>query len=85
MKLGSKTKLNLDFLKIFNNTLSKYITNKQVFKCIGYIFGNIPLSNRGLVIFYLNFQNFLYVMLYQLTKFQYLTFFTFEDIKQLPF
>ena len=76
--------MNLDFLKIFDKPLSKYLP-KGFLECIGHKFGNILKLNTVLGLVCLNSKNFLYIMLYQLTKFQYLTFFTSQYIKQFVF
>ena len=76
--------MNLDFLKIFDNPLSKYLT-KGFLEYIGHKFDSILKLNTVLGLLCLNSKNFLYIMLYQLTKFQYLTFFTSQYIKQFVF
>ena len=43
--------MKLDFPKIFDNPLSKYLICKR-FKCIGYISGNLPKLNGGLGLAY---------------------------------
>ena len=44
----SKMKIDVNYLKIFDNPFSKYINCERISECIGFILGYLPKSNRCL-------------------------------------
>ena len=81
--------MKLDFLKNFDNPLSKYLIYKR-FECIGYTSCDLLKLNGGLGLVYVEqFQQIFlwkcFLILYQLTMFQYQNFVTSQDIKQFVF
>ena len=86
--LGSKEKIKLNFLTLFDNLLSKYLIFKIIFACNGR-FGLFNKTKKGsettllctLSAWYSD-KNVPYLILYQWTKFQCHAFFPSQDIKQ---
>ena len=78
--------IKLTFLGFFNNPLSKYLIFKRVF-CINWLFCAIKITRGLRLVLVHNFfhKNCPYLILYQLTKCQYQTFYASQDIKEHVF
>ena len=86
---NSVRKIKLTFLRLFDNSLSKYLFLKKNFFCVMAVFvlftkikkwSGTSFSYTFSALF--SYKNVLYLILYQWTKFQCHTFFPSQDIKQ---
>ena len=82
----------LDYLRIFDNPLSKIFFRKEFLERIGYISSYLPklncalelISGESFLHIFFN-ENFPYIILHQLIKFLYETFSISQDLKQVVF
>ena len=80
-----KKKINLTFLRLFDNPLSKYLIFRIIscMQCLFWVIYQNWKRRLGLAFgAYFFHKNVSYLVLYQLAKFKYQTFFPSQDIKE---